>query len=237
MFRNSAKLRLAEGVLRPKPGKGAPPPPGVDIIDDGSGVDLGGGVVGAYTRGLDELGCAGDGEVARYIKRLASSSPFISLRDEALKALFRSRAERATAGGGVRGARGGEDRICEFRTWKEVIGRSSSSSSDRSEGEGLSGTVEVSETKDRLGAWVRPKCACRPWYTGEDSGSLWVLFHDVALVVDVLTFTRAWLLEAGYLYEAACLGRLLWLELLPERRTLSENIGAASGEESRVAWG
>jgi hypothetical protein len=47
MFRNSAKLRFAEGVLRPKPEKGAPPPPGVDIMDDGSGVDFGGGVDGA----------------------------------------------------------------------------------------------------------------------------------------------------------------------------------------------
>lgn len=92
MFRNSAKLRFADGVLKPNPGKGAPPPPGVDIMEDGRGVDLGGGVVGANTRALDEPGRAGEGEVARYIRRLASSSPVWPSRAEALNALFRSRA-------------------------------------------------------------------------------------------------------------------------------------------------
>lgn len=75
MFRNSAKLRFAEGVARPNPEKGAPPPPGVFIIEDGRGVDLGGGVEGASIRGLEDPGWAGDGEVARYIRRFASSSP------------------------------------------------------------------------------------------------------------------------------------------------------------------
>jgi len=153
MFRNSAKLRFADGVLRPNPGNGAPPPPGVDIIDDGRGVAFSGGVEGANTRVLDEPGFAGEGEVARYIKRLASSSPVWPSRAEGLKALLRRRADRATAGGGVRGARsGGEERIWELPIWNELIGKSSSSSSE-SNGEGwLSGMVSVSETKDKVGA-------------------------------------------------------------------------------------
>lgn len=52
MLRKSAKLTLVEGVCRPNDGKD-PPPPGVDIMDDGSGVDFGGGVEGAIMRGLE----------------------------------------------------------------------------------------------------------------------------------------------------------------------------------------
>lgn len=112
MFKNSAKLRFADGVLRPKPGNGAPPPPGVDIMEDGRGVDLGGGVEGAMMRGLLDAGCAGDGDVAKYMRRLASSSPVCPSRAAAaaVNPLWRRRADRATAGGGVRGARGGDDR-------------------------------------------------------------------------------------------------------------------------------
>lgn len=47
--------------------------------------------------------------------------------------------------------------------WKEVMGRSSSSSSDKSGERGSSAMVDVSETKDRLGTWVRPKRACLRW--------------------------------------------------------------------------
>jgi len=112
MLRNSAKLRFAVGVCRAKPGYGAPPPPGVPIIEDGRGVDLGGGVEGASMRGFDD---AGPGDVARYMRRLASSSPFLPSRaaPAALKPLCRRRADRATPGGGVRGARGGDERTCE----------------------------------------------------------------------------------------------------------------------------
>jgi hypothetical protein len=78
MLRNSAKFRLADGVLRPKPWNG--PPPGVDIMEDGRGVDLGGGVEGASMRGLDDPGRAGEGEVAKYMSKLASSWPLRSSR-------------------------------------------------------------------------------------------------------------------------------------------------------------
>lgn len=44
MLRKSAKFKLALGVCRPNPK--LDPPPGVPIIDDGSGVDLDGGVEG-----------------------------------------------------------------------------------------------------------------------------------------------------------------------------------------------
>jgi hypothetical protein len=81
-------------------------------MDDGRGVDLGGGVDGAGMRFLEDPGRAGEGEVARYINKFASSSPVRPLRTvpEPLKPFCRSRADRAIAAGGVRGARGGEER-------------------------------------------------------------------------------------------------------------------------------
>lgn len=111
MLRKSAKLRLVEGVCKPKPGKAAPPP-GVDIIEDGSGVDLGGGVDGASIRGFESPWRAGEGEAARYIRRPASLSPFCSSRTAAaaVKPFCLRRADRARPGGGVRGILGGEDR-------------------------------------------------------------------------------------------------------------------------------
>jgi hypothetical protein len=113
MLRNSAKFRFVDGVARPKPVYAAPPP-GVDIIEDGSGVCFGGGVEGAGMC-LADPGRAGVGDVARYMSRLASSSPVLPSRaaPAALKPLCRRRAERATSGGGVRGARGGDSRRCE----------------------------------------------------------------------------------------------------------------------------
>ena len=60
--------------------------------------------------------------------------------------------------------------------------------------------VDVSETKERLGTCVRPKRACLRWYTGEDSGSWKLFFHDdEAVVLDLMTLLRVWLLDAGYL--------------------------------------
>lgn len=59
--------------------------------------------------------------------------------------------------------------------------------------------VDVSETKERLGACVRPKRACRRGYTGEDSGRWKLFFQEVDDVVDVLTLVRLWLLVPGYL--------------------------------------
>lgn len=108
----------------------------------------------------------------------------------------------------MRGACGGDRRRCERLIWNEVMGRSSSSSSDR-RGERGSATVEVSETKDRLGTCVRPKRACRRWYTGDDSGS-WKLFFQLLEAVADLTLLRVWLLDAGYL-DWSKRGRLFWL--------------------------
>lgn len=73
MLRKSAKFRLALGVCRPKPKFG--PPPGVDIMDDGRGVDFDGGVDGGSMCCLESPGRAGDGEVAKCIRRPTSSSP------------------------------------------------------------------------------------------------------------------------------------------------------------------
>lgn len=99
------------GVVAPKPRKPVPPPPGVDIIDEGSGVLFGGGVEGGFAvRGVRvPFGWAGDGEAARNISRSApESSPFCFVYWLG-KGLLRKRAERATSGDGVRGTRGGEE--------------------------------------------------------------------------------------------------------------------------------
>lgn len=197
MFRNSAKLRLAEGVVRPNPGKG-PPPPGVPIMDDGRGVALGGGVEGAWIGGFDNPARTGVGEVARYMRRLVSPSAVFPSRaaPAAVNPRWRRRAERATSGGGVRGALGGEEwklglpMAKDLPRVNEVMGRSSSSSSD-SRGEWPLGTVDVSETNDRLGTCWRPKRAWRRWHTGDDSGSRKVFFHEAVAVADVLTLLRA----------------------------------------------
>lgn len=114
MFRNSAKFKLVDGVARPNPAKG-PPPPGVDIIDDGNGVALEGGVEGACIGSFAAPARAGVGDVAKYIRRFASSSPFLPSRPSlaapaALNPLCRNRADRATSGGGVRGVLCGDDR-------------------------------------------------------------------------------------------------------------------------------
>jgi hypothetical protein len=102
---------------------------------------------------------------------------------------------------------------CELLSWKEVMGRSSSSSSERM-GDLGSGTVDVSETKDSVGAWVvLPKRACLRWYMGDDSGNWYVFFHEADAEPLFLTFTRAWLLEPGYwwLRDWPYRGRLPWL--------------------------
>ena len=202
---------------------------------------FGGGVDGASIWVFISPARTGVGELARYTSRFASSSPVLPSRaaPAAVKPLCRRRAERATSGGGVRGALGGDDRKaeCDLLSAKEVMGKSSSSSSD-SKGEWGSGTVDVSETKDRLGTWGRPKRACLRWYTGDDSGSWKLFFHEDAVVVDVLTFTRAWLLDAGCVLVRSKRGRLLSLCVLPgrlaDRRMSSENMGAWSGDESRT---
>ena len=59
--------------------------------------------------------------------------------------------------------------------------------------------VEDSETKERLGTWVRPKRACLRWYTGEDSGRWKLFFQEAeAVVADRMTLPRLWLLDTGY---------------------------------------
>lgn len=67
---------------------------------------------------------------------------------------------------------------------KEATGRSASSSSLCTGDGGLSGMVEVSEMKERwemgwVGLWgAAAKRACLAWSMGEDSGRLWVFFHE-----------------------------------------------------------
>lgn len=166
MFRNSAKLRLF-GVVAMRPPNAWPLSPVVDIMDDGRGVVLEGGVEGACIRCLAVPTRTGVGDGARYISKFASSSPCLPSRaaPAAVKPRWRRRADRATSGGGVRGARAriGDVAKCELLNWNELMGRSSSSSSDRRGDGGSSGMVDVSETKERLGTCVRPKRACLRW--------------------------------------------------------------------------
>ena len=141
-FTKSAKLKLAvPGVFGPKPRKPAPPMPGV-ICDDGSGVDLCGGVEGGWTTVLVFRLFAGVGDVERYISKSASSSPVFGVRDQETLCDFLMR----RSGGGVFG---GEDvmRVEEFRV-KLWTGRSASSSSLNSGDGGSSGIVEPSEMKE-----------------------------------------------------------------------------------------
>lgn len=79
IFRNSAKLRLF-GVVAMKPPNACPLPPGVDIMDEGNGVVFEGGVEGACIECLTVPARTGVGDVARYMSRLASSSPFLPSR-------------------------------------------------------------------------------------------------------------------------------------------------------------
>jgi hypothetical protein len=75
-------LNDGPGVVAPKPRKALDEPPGVFIMLDGSGVDLGGGVEGAAckvrgVRATFGFGTAGEGEAARNMSKSApESSPF-----------------------------------------------------------------------------------------------------------------------------------------------------------------
>lgn len=79
MFKNSAKFKLF-GVVAMNPPYVCPLPPGVDIIDDGRGVVFDGGVEGACIGCLKEPTRTGVGDVARYMRRVVSSSPCFSSR-------------------------------------------------------------------------------------------------------------------------------------------------------------
>ena len=74
MLRKSAKFKLPPGVWRPSPENGPLPPPGVDIMEDGRGVIFCGGVEGGMTCVLFPP-LAEEGDVAKYMSRLASSWP------------------------------------------------------------------------------------------------------------------------------------------------------------------
>lgn len=167
----SPKLKVVPGVLGPNPRKPLPVVPGV-ICDEGSGVDLQGGVEGGWMTVLArDAFTAGDGEVARYMSRSAPSSPVLGVRDQETWFIFL----KCLSGGGVRG---GEDVIrVVLLMLKLVMGRSASSSSLNSGDGGSSGMVEVSEMNDRCDGWEEGKRACLVCLIGEDSGKPSLFFH------------------------------------------------------------
>lgn len=101
----------------PKIERSPDPPPGVFIIDDGSGEFLGGGVDGGCILAREVL-TAGDGEVARYKSKSAPSSPDLPVFSFCIRFML----ARFRIGGGVLG---GEERIL-----KECVGNKSPSSSE-----------------------------------------------------------------------------------------------------------
>jgi hypothetical protein len=75
MLTKSAKSKFCDGVFGPpNTDRRFVPPLGVVIIEDGSGELFGGGVEGGCILARVD-GIAGEGEVARYNKRSAPSSP------------------------------------------------------------------------------------------------------------------------------------------------------------------
>ena len=177
----SAKLKLVPGVLGPKPIQFDPFMPGV-ICDDGSGVDLHGGVEGGWMLVLPTPFIAGEGEVARWSSISAfSASPSFGVRDQATLCAFLIR----RSGGGVCG---GEEvmRVEELRLklWR---GRSASSSSLISGDGGSSAIVEPSEMKDSEVMLCEGKRACLVWLMGDDSGRPRLFFQDTFLPVRALS--------------------------------------------------
>lgn len=78
----SEKTKFELGVFGPSPRKPLSVVPGV-MCDDGKGVDLQGGVDGGWTTVLAREGLSGsEGEVARYMRRSAPSSPVLGVRDQ-----------------------------------------------------------------------------------------------------------------------------------------------------------
>lgn len=126
----SAKLKFWFGVLRPYPNGAAP---GVVITDDGKTPGLEGGVVGGKMIRDLIAALAGEGEVARYSRRSAPSSP---------AAFLRLRNDRAFVGGGVRG---GEERKLEACIAKECRRGLCSSSSDPKSNEAESGMSDMND--------------------------------------------------------------------------------------------
>lgn len=80
-LQKSEKLKFCDGVLNPNP-KSPLVPPGVDIIDDGSGVVFDGGVEGAMMRAFEVPSVvAGVGEFARCMSKSTPSSSVRGVRD------------------------------------------------------------------------------------------------------------------------------------------------------------
>jgi hypothetical protein len=214
-LQKSAKLNAWPGVLKPLNRLWLPP--GVLIIDDGSGAGFDGGVDGAMARfDAPFIAAAGDGEVARYSSRSAPSSP------AAPSFLLRCRRPRGRLGGGVRGG----------DPWK-TAGMASSSFSNRGDSE----IVEALETKEKLGASAvdAAKLAEKRVSSGDDASPMfrlgrWLCSGDDCELGRLLRALRdGWgVLDMRSVWKRV---RLRGTVLLPSGYAGSENMGAVMGED------
>jgi len=124
--------------------------------------------------------------------------------------------------------RGGDDAIREVELKRKLCtGRSASSSSLNSGDGGSSGTVVVSEMKERLCMLFVAKCACLVCLMGDDSGRSLSFFHVCWFRAENLFLRPVAAPEEANLFMDR-----RRLTLPPERRS-SENMGPVSGEEPK----
>lgn len=126
--------------------------------------------------------------------------------------------------------RGGDEAIRECGLKRKLCtGRSASSSSLNSGDGGSSGTVVVSEMKERLWMLFEAKCACLVCLMGDDSGRSLSFFHVCWFRAENLFLRPVAAPEEANLFMFMDRRRLT---LPPERRS-SENMGPVSGEEPK----
>jgi len=127
--------------------------------------------------------------------------------------------------------RGGDDAIRESELKRKLcVGKSASSSSLNSGDGGSSGTVVVSEMKERLWMLFVAKCACLVCLMGDDSGRSLSFFQFCWFRAENLFLRPVAAPEEANLLRWFMDRRRLTLP--PERRS-SENMGPVRGDEPK----